>query len=156
MMSFNFGNLIKVFEGKGLNSTFSEFINSEEAESSILELSMNHIFSEWERIDIYLDDKRIIKNAFLYLGKYVFWMGYIANKGDVARFSVEEIVFFADIYSEYKFSKSNILCVKINNKQERNKRFVFFPLKRPLNKELLTTIKYWNKLPENCICKKEE
>jgi hypothetical protein len=151
MMSFNFGNLIKVFEGKGLSSTFPEYINSEESESSILELRTNHIFSDWERIDIYLDDKRIIKNAFLHLGKYVFWMGYLASKGNVAKFSVEEIVFFANIFEEYEFSKSNIICIKINNKQKKYKKFIFLPLKRPLNKELLTTIKYWKKLPDNYI-----
>ena len=110
---FYFRNFIQVFQGDGICRTFYEFVNSKESEKSILNLNFKQELSEWERINIYLEDKRVIKNVFLYLGKYLFWTGYVANNGTVARFVVEEIVFHPNIFSKYNYSETNIVCIQM-------------------------------------------
>ncbi|TKG88237.1 hypothetical protein EYV94_27260 [Puteibacter caeruleilacunae] len=146
---FDFGNVIKVFEGNGLYATFDEYFKSSESKRNQLSLNVNSDFPDWNRINIYLSDSRLVKNVFLYQGKYLFGIRYWVDEGNVARDAIENIVFYPEVYEEFNFSKSDISYLERNNKPSK-KRWII-PSKRPLDKDLLTTICKWTEIPKNRI-----
>lgn len=117
-------------------------------------INLSQVLSKYEKVNLYLTDKRKIVNAIIYNNKYILCNLYYAANGQAARDRNSPFIIFSNLTPFEKFNFSIFDIKAIEKQTDYNGRLFFGLIKFKKNlsgKEVLTQEEIWVELPNDRI-----
>jgi hypothetical protein len=141
---YNFGTYTKIFVNGSTLYTEHEFVTNNGLHQSLAKFGFDlQNLSDWEKCDIYLSDKRVIKNIFIYQNKELLCFLSLNDDSSVDRSSYPAFTFILSVsaFQKFSFQANEIVLIALSN---RKKRLLLFD--RALSEEM-TYEDHYAKLP---------